>query len=234
MTQSDSSDSTARCSRCRQAKSVAEFYPDKTKASGRTSDCRRCHIAARKARRATATGKLARASENVRYYERNRETILAKQAERRAPAKLAVQKRREKRAAEREAERERRREQREHRRELAKERERERQRQRDRHKTPARRLAKKRAAARRAARKWSAPGAGLPEDWTRLQYRRQRGRCYYCGHDVEIQAMQIEHVIALANGGSHSPANCVLSCGPCNWSKSNLDRNPSNGQTILL
>lgn len=50
-------------------------------------------------------------------------------------------------------------------------------------------------------------------DHSRL-YRRQRGKCAYCGGGKGI--LQMDHVVPLALGGRHSPGNIVLACADCN------------------
>lgn len=51
------------------------------------------------------------------------------------------------------------------------------------------------------------------------QYKRQRGRCYYCGHKVPWRKHHVDHVIPLIKGGSNGPSNLVIACPTCNCRK---------------
>jgi 5-methylcytosine-specific restriction endonuclease McrA len=54
--------------------------------------------------------------------------------------------------------------------------------------------------------------------FTRFGYR-----CVYCGHGVEDGAkLVLDHVIAVANGGSNDEENLVAACQPCNAGKSDM------------
>lgn len=50
------------------------------------------------------------------------------------------------------------------------------------------------------------------------QLKRQKGKCYWCG--VKVDKYHIDHVIPVSRGGSNDPSNIVISCQPCNQSKS--------------
>lgn len=56
------------------------------------------------------------------------------------------------------------------------------------------------------------------------QYKRQRGRCYYCGEKVG-KTYDVDHVVPLSRGGTNDPDNLVIACASCNRSKS--DKLPS-------
>ncbi len=47
----------------------------------------------------------------------------------------------------------------------------------------------------------------------------QNGVCAYCRRHLDPQALTIDHVIPLHQGGRHEAANIVLACGVCNRSK---------------
>lgn len=61
---------------------------------------------------------------------------------------------------------------------------------------------------------WS--GATMTLEYYRNMIDQQEGRCAYCN---EHKTLVFEHVQALAREGTHDPANCVLSCAPCNREK---------------
>lgn len=76
------------------------------------------------------------------------------------------------------------------------------------------------------ARKHGAKGTHNAID-ALAQYRRQRGKCYYCNHKMkpygwkESCALQPteDHVIPLSRGGSNGPENLVIACRECNERK---------------
>jgi hypothetical protein len=59
-------------------------------------------------------------------------------------------------------------------------------------------------------------------------FKRDGFRCLYCGATPVMRPLHVDHVIALANGGSNSPANLVTACRDCNLGKSAvpLERKP--------
>ncbi len=46
------------------------------------------------------------------------------------------------------------------------------------------------------------------------------GRCEWCGESVLHQPIEIDHIISLSSGGSHTPENLAVACPPCNRAKS--------------
>ena len=50
-------------------------------------------------------------------------------------------------------------------------------------------------------------------------YERDQGRCGICGDFVGLGNISIDHVIALATGGTHEPSNVQLSHLRCNLKK---------------
>ena len=81
--------------------------------------------------------------------------------------------------------------------------------------TPRGKEVKRTQNQRRRARKVSAP-IGLPFD-EKLQLKRQKNRCYYCG--CRLDQYHVDHVIPLSRGGSDGSENKVLACPTCNLSK---------------
>jgi hypothetical protein len=51
-------------------------------------------------------------------------------------------------------------------------------------------------------------------------FKRDGFRCVYCGATPTGSALQVDHVLATANGGTDDEANLVTSCQPCNGGKS--------------
>lgn len=63
----------------------------------------------------------------------------------------------------------------------------------------------------------------MPKLAKRLRYevlRRDGFRCRYCGATPEDGALQVDHVIPEALGGTNEPSNLAAACGPCNSGKS--------------
>lgn len=70
---------------------------------------------------------------------------------------------------------------------------------------------------RRRARKRNAVGSYTAAD-IEAQYKRQKGRCYWC--DVKVgETYHMDHVVPLSRGGSDLPENLVVACPTCNCSK---------------
>jgi hypothetical protein len=67
------------------------------------------------------------------------------------------------------------------------------------------------------AKRKLAPGSFTAED-IRAQREVQGNLCFYC--DCEMgDKYTIDHVLAIANGGTNDPSNIVLACLPCNLKK---------------
>jgi 5-methylcytosine-specific restriction endonuclease McrA len=78
----------------------------------------------------------------------------------------------------------------------------------------------------------NAPGSHTPQDIKEI-YERQKGRCYYCG--VELNGkFDVDHVFPLSRGGSNDPSNLVIACDFCNSSKNNrlLHEWPRGGRLL--
>ncbi len=50
-------------------------------------------------------------------------------------------------------------------------------------------------------------------------YQKYNGRCAYCGHEIAIKDMQVDHIIPKRLGGSDSIENYNPSCRTCNHYK---------------
>lgn len=48
-----------------------------------------------------------------------------------------------------------------------------------------------------------------------------KGRCFYCGCELELENFHVDHFIPKASGGKDSK-NAVPACPECNLAKSNL------------
>lgn len=88
------------------------------------------------------------------------------------------------------------------------------------------------AHGRRRARKLDAGGSHTAAD-IRLQYKAQRGKCYYCAKKVG-KKYHADHVIPLVRGGSNGPENIVIACPTCNISKGSKLPSEWEGSNRLL
>lgn len=68
--------------------------------------------------------------------------------------------------------------------------------------------------------------------------QRARGCCEYCKSQAEYSpdTFSIEHIVPMARGGDHNPANLALSCQGCNNRKftSVEAEDPVNGERVSL
>lgn len=48
------------------------------------------------------------------------------------------------------------------------------------------------------------------------------GRCHYCGRDVGVRRLTLDHVVPLIRGGTSVRANVVPACKDCNSAKQSL------------
>lgn len=53
-------------------------------------------------------------------------------------------------------------------------------------------------------------------------FKRDGFRCVYCGRTPVDGPLHVDHVVAVANGGTSDPANLVTACGTCNLGKSDV------------
>lgn len=58
---------------------------------------------------------------------------------------------------------------------------------------------------------------------TRFEILKRDGfKCRYCGASAMQSVLHVDHVIAIAAGGTDDPANLVASCASCNLGKSDV------------
>lgn len=53
-------------------------------------------------------------------------------------------------------------------------------------------------------------------------FRRDRGRCAYCGEVFPDEQLTVDHVEPRMRGGDQSEGNLVTACGPCNTRKGSM------------
>lgn len=76
--------------------------------------------------------------------------------------------------------------------------------------------------SQRRAKKVQAGGTHTPAD-VRQQLQAQKGLCYWCRTRLQTTGenkYHVDHLIALAKGGSNGPENIVCACPDCNLHKS--------------
>jgi hypothetical protein len=59
----------------------------------------------------------------------------------------------------------------------------------------------------------------LPQSVRFTVFRRDNFTCRYCGRSSPAVVLHVEHVQAVANGGSDDPSNLVTACADCNGGK---------------
>lgn len=55
--------------------------------------------------------------------------------------------------------------------------------------------------------------------WKNRQFLKQGGLCYYCGINLSIVRINVEHKTAISLGGLNNKSNLVLACSNCNKEK---------------
>jgi len=50
-------------------------------------------------------------------------------------------------------------------------------------------------------------------------YNKYNGHCAYCGNEIEIEDMQVDHIVSQRNGGTDDLSNLNPSCRLCNHYK---------------
>lgn len=51
-------------------------------------------------------------------------------------------------------------------------------------------------------------------------FKRDSFTCQYCGSTPPKVVLQVDHIVAVANGGDNDPDNLITACQPCNLGKS--------------
>lgn len=52
--------------------------------------------------------------------------------------------------------------------------------------------------------------------------RRDGFRCHYCGADSSRAALEVDHIVPVAQGGLNEPANLITACEACNQGKTDI------------
>jgi hypothetical protein len=71
---------------------------------------------------------------------------------------------------------------------------------------------------KKAKRRDGQPGRYVNRACKELVWERDKGRCRACDSEQELE---YDHIIPFSKGGSNTPRNIQLLCGPCNRKKSN-------------
>lgn len=59
----------------------------------------------------------------------------------------------------------------------------------------------------------------ISKEIRQLVYNKCNGHCAYCGCELEYKDMQVDHIVAVGNGGSNDIDNLLPSCRQCNYDK---------------
>ena len=62
----------------------------------------------------------------------------------------------------------------------------------------------------------------LPKDVRRKVYEIHDGHCAYCGKEIDIKDMQVDHIQSVYLGGADEIANYRPACRSCNFYKSTM------------
>jgi hypothetical protein len=66
-----------------------------------------------------------------------------------------------------------------------------------------------------------------------MVYKRDRGRCGYCGKDIPQKEATIDHILPKSRGGKTTWKNVVLACKDCNSKKDNMTPDEA-GMRLLI
>lgn len=73
-------------------------------------------------------------------------------------------------------------------------------------------------SSRQTARRRGA--AGLARGRTTDLFARSDGKCYLCGHLLDVNDYHVDHIIPIRHGGTHTEENLAATCPQCNIRKS--------------
>ena len=74
----------------------------------------------------------------------------------------------------------------------------------------------------------------VPKDMRREVYEMYDGHCAYCGREIDITEMQVDHVQAVYLGGEDEMANYRPACRQCNFYKSTMSVEGLREQLSLI
>lgn len=63
----------------------------------------------------------------------------------------------------------------------------------------------------------------FPEETRKKVYEKFDGHCAYCGREITLEEMQVDHVQPIRNGGTDDFKNLFPSCQICNHYKGSMD-----------
>lgn len=74
----------------------------------------------------------------------------------------------------------------------------------------------------------------LPKDMRRKVYEIHDGHCAYCGKEIDIKDMQVDHIQSVYLGGEDEMANYRPACRQCNFYKSTMSVEGLREQLSLI
>lgn len=63
----------------------------------------------------------------------------------------------------------------------------------------------------------------FPEEQEKKVHEKFEGRCAYCGREITLEEMQVDHVTSIRQGGTDDFKNLFPSCRWCNHYKRSMD-----------
>lgn len=66
---------------------------------------------------------------------------------------------------------------------------------------------------------WSAKRKPIPKSLRPLVHQKYDGHCAYCGKEIDIKDMQVDHIASHFYGGDNSLDNLNPACRACNYYK---------------
>jgi 5-methylcytosine-specific restriction endonuclease McrA len=70
--------------------------------------------------------------------------------------------------------------------------------------------------------------------WSRKQFLKQGGTCYYCDTPLKGMRQNVEHIVPKSKGGTNHKSNLVLACSYCNKEKNTKLLSQSEKKALKL
>lgn len=74
----------------------------------------------------------------------------------------------------------------------------------------------------------------IPKETRAKVYEMYGGHCAYCGREIDVKDMQVDHVQPVYLGGKDDPSNYLPACRQCNFYKSTMTAEGLRNQLRLI